>query len=601
MLARHLPAALLLLLLACPRAGAVDPPAKLELQPGDHIAIIGNTLADRMQHDGWLETLLQHRFPKHQLRIRNLSFPGDELNRRPRSENFGSPTQWLTKEQTDVVFAFFGYNESLSGAAGLDNFRRELAGFIDETLKQKYNGKAAPRLVLFSPIAHENLHSPHLPDGSENNARLALYTQAMAAVAAEKHVPFVDLFAPTQALYAQAKQPLTMNGVHLTPEGDRQLALVIDRALFGEPAVKDTAPLEKLRQAVVDKDFYWFSRYRTVDGYNVFGGRSSLAWHGQSNADVMKREMEIFDAMTANRDQRVWAVAQGGDLTVNDQNTPPLLEVKSNIAGPLPGGKFPFLGGQDAIAKMHVAKGMQVNLFASEEQFPELIKPVQMAVDTDGRLWAATWPTYPHWNPKEPMRDKLVILPDDDGDGKADRLIVFADQLNSVTGFEFWGGGVLVAAAPRSCFSRTPTATTGPTSKSACSKASRPKTPTTRPTRWSSAPTAGCTSRTASSTSTIAKRRPRRSAPPNRACSASTRGPSSSIFISPSGPTRMATCSTSGAFSSPATARAARATTSTSATAPTPPSPGIRSACGPFRPPAFCRAATFRRRTTATF
>ena len=28
----------------------------IEIKPGDHIAIIGNTLADRMQHDGWLET-----------------------------------------------------------------------------------------------------------------------------------------------------------------------------------------------------------------------------------------------------------------------------------------------------------------------------------------------------------------------------------------------------------------------------------------------------------------------------------------------------------------------------------------------------------------
>ncbi len=35
----------------------------IEIKPGDHIAIIGNTLADRMQHDGWLETLLQARFP----------------------------------------------------------------------------------------------------------------------------------------------------------------------------------------------------------------------------------------------------------------------------------------------------------------------------------------------------------------------------------------------------------------------------------------------------------------------------------------------------------------------------------------------------------
>ena len=54
--------------------------ARSPFRKGDHICIIGNTLADRMQHDGWLETYLQARFPEHDLVIRNLGFSGDELN-----------------------------------------------------------------------------------------------------------------------------------------------------------------------------------------------------------------------------------------------------------------------------------------------------------------------------------------------------------------------------------------------------------------------------------------------------------------------------------------------------------------------------------------
>ena len=42
---------------------------------------------------------------------------------------------------------------------------------------------------------------------------------------------------------------------------------------------------------------------------------------------------------------------------------------------------------------MTVGKGLKVNLFASEKEFPELVKPVQMAFDTKGRLWVAAWPT----------------------------------------------------------------------------------------------------------------------------------------------------------------------------------------------------------------
>src|SRR5262249_39888774 len=130
-------------------ADEAKPATKLVLQPGDHIAIIGNTLADRMQHDGWLETLIYSRFPKHNLVFRNLGFSGDELTLRLRSASFGTPDEWLTRVQADVVFAFFGYNESFAGKAGLDKFKKDLTDFIQHTLKQKYNGKSAPRLVLF--------------------------------------------------------------------------------------------------------------------------------------------------------------------------------------------------------------------------------------------------------------------------------------------------------------------------------------------------------------------------------------------------------------------------------------------------------------------
>ncbi|MCE9629516.1 MAG: HEAT repeat domain-containing protein [Planctomycetia bacterium] len=436
---------------AAPATFAVDP--ALTLEKGDHIAIIGNTLADRMQHSGWLETYVHALHPDLDLVFRNLGFSGDELKNRVREDNFGTPDQWLEKVQASVVFCFFGFNEAWRGPAGLDGFKKDLADTIDGMRAQKYDGRSAPRLVFFSPIAHEDLKSPHLPDGSANNTNLALYTAAMQEVCQAKGVAFIDLFAATKELYAKAAKPLTMNGIHLLEHGDRAVAEVIVKDLFGaaKPAADEPA-VERLRQAILDRNYYWFSRYRVVDGYNVFGGRSKLAWFGQSNADVMMREMEIFDVMTANRDARVWAVAKGGDLVVKDDNIPAELEVKTNIPGKLEGGKHEYLGGKEAIGKMKIAEGMEANLFASEEMFPELANPVQMAVDTDGRIFASVWPSYPHWNPTEPRRDRIVCLPDDDGDGVADRCVTFADELNSVTGFEFWGGGMLVAALPEIWF-----------------------------------------------------------------------------------------------------------------------------------------------------
>ncbi len=438
-------------LLLIPLAVRSQSGPSLTLNHGDHIAIMGNGLADRFQHDGWLETFLHAQFPDRELSIRNLGFTGDELTQRLRCENFGSPNDWLARVKADVIFAFFGYNESFAGEPGLDKFKQDLGKFITDTTQSNYNGKSPARLVLFSPIAHENLHDPNLPDGAASNLNLKLYTQAMAEVARENKVHFVDLFALSSDACSKSSKPLTIDGVHLSEWGDSLLAPAIVQTLFPDAprAKRSASALEKLRAAVLDKDFYWFNRYRTVDGYNVYGGRSQLKYVDDvRNWDVLQREMEVLDVMTANRDLRIWAVAKGKDLKVDDSNTPAQLPVKSNKPGPGPHGEYTFLDPDQAIKHMKTAPGLKVNVFASEKQFPELAKPVQMAFDTQGRLWVAAWPSYPHWKPKDEMNDKLLVFEDTNGDGKADKCTVFADHLHCPTGFELYNGGVLLAQAP---------------------------------------------------------------------------------------------------------------------------------------------------------
>ncbi len=462
--------------------------ATFELRERDHISIIGNTLAERLQYDGWVETMLHARFPKHDLVVRNLGFSGDEIATRLRSKNFGTPDEWLsgraepiggyqenrfqgTNTRADVVFALFGYNESFAGKDGLEAFRQQLADWITHTLAQRYNGKTAPRLVIFSPIAHEDLRNPDLPDGRENNQRLELYTRAMADIAAAHGVLFVDLFTPSAQLYKTSKTPLTMQGVHLNTEGHRQIAQVIDRALFGDPVRHHEPYLDRLRQAVVDKNVHWFHRYRVTDGYSTYGDRAFLSFvRGNprnvnekvlstvakddvlpTNYDVLQRELPVLDVMTANRDRHIWAVARGAgqksDPKVDDSDTPPFIDAKTNVPrAPV------FLTGEESVKQMTVGAGLKVELFASEKEFPELVNPVQMAFDTRGRLWVAVWKNYPHWQPKTPMDDKLLILEDTDGDGKADKRTIFAGDLNNPTGFEFYNGGVILAQQPNVVF-----------------------------------------------------------------------------------------------------------------------------------------------------
>jgi hypothetical protein len=433
---------------------AAQEPALLE--KGDHICLIGNTLGERMQHDGWLETIFQSRLPQDQFTFRNLSVSADEVALRTRIDGFGTPDEWLTREKADVVFAFFGYNESFGGEKNLPKFKKDLDGFVKDTLKQKYNAKSAPKIVLFSSIAQEKIADPNFPDNAANNKNIKMYSDATAEIAKANGVRFVDLYTPTLDLYGKSDKPLTIDCIHLNTEGDKALAQVIAGDLIpGSPSTPDQASQERLRQAVIDKDFYFFWRYRTNDGYNVYGGRSKIVYAGVSNREVLEREMEVLDKMAENRDARVWAIAGGKDLTVDDGNTPPFIPTPTNAPGPLAGGAYPYMSAEDAIKHMTLAPGLKVSLVASEEQFPDLEKPNQFTFDTKGRMWIAVTPSYPHWKPKDPMSDKVIIL--DLNDGKAVRETVFADHLDMPTGLELWKDGVIVAESPDILFMKDTT------------------------------------------------------------------------------------------------------------------------------------------------
>ncbi|PYM12243.1 MAG: dehydrogenase, partial [Verrucomicrobia bacterium] len=440
----------LIVLLVLLRANAFGAQV-LNLNKGDHICYLGNALADRMQHHGFLETLIYAKFPDHDLVFRNLAAAGDEVATWHRSENFGSRDDWLTKTKADVVLAFYGFNESFKGPEGLDKFKQDLDKLLKEIKAKDYSGKSAPRIALFSPIANETLNDPNLPDPTTNNANLKLYTAAMAEVAKANDVLFVDLFTVSQRLYAEAAKQghsLTFNTFLLTEAGDKALAPEIFQALFNEKA--PTGHLEKLRGSVLDKNEQWHARYRTVDGYNVYGGRSKLEFPSAgkespmiSNRQVMQEEMTQRDSMTANRDKRIWAAAKGKDLKAADANLPPVETLESNKID-----VSPYLDPEEAIKHMTVANGCKVNLFASEAQFPELVKPVQMAFDTKGRLWVAAWPNYPERTPTSKTGDSLLIFEDTNGDGKADKVTHFIDGLNCPTGFQFYKDGVLIMQAP---------------------------------------------------------------------------------------------------------------------------------------------------------
>ena len=431
------------LVTAAGRAAADEPP-RLELYKGDRVILIGNTLAERMQYFGHFETLLHSRFPDLELVVHDLGWSADELKLRPRSHGFNDHGHTLRDEKPDVLIAAFGFNESFAGPAGLPGFRKDLEDFIRESTTTKYNGRSAPRLVLLSPIAHEDLGDPHITDGKKNNEDIQLYSKAMAEVARKYKVLFVDLFTPSRRLYGEAQRPLTINGIHLSDEGYRKLAPALDEALFG-PRPKDVkADYEALRAEVNEKNEQFWYDYRAINGCYIYGGRKTPFGVVNFPAEFAK-----LRKMVANRERRVWAVARGEKVpaTIDDSDTGELVRVESNVKAD------PHLTSPDEAGKsFKLPEGYAINLFASEREFPDLKKPVAMTFDARGRLWVTTMPSYPMYLPGRPVDDKVLVFEDTDGDGKADKQAVFADGLHVPTGIELGDGGVYVSQQPNLMF-----------------------------------------------------------------------------------------------------------------------------------------------------
>lgn len=437
---------------------------------GEHIVLLGNGLGERFLDHPYFEADLQMRYPDKQLVVRNLCRVGDTPGFRPHPSrssqwafpgaerfhpqhqihagegNQPSPDQWLATVKADTILAFFGYNESFDGPGGLENFKGELDAFITHTLSQKYNGRGAPRLILVSPIAFEDLSAKRdLPDGKKENQNLALYSKAMAEIAAARKIEFIDLFGATSKLYPTLEKPFTRNGFLPNDDGYKLLGPVLVDLAFGNAPRKAAGNPVKILEAARDKDWFWFNDYRMLNGVHVDGRRFSP--FGPQNYPFETTKMR---AMTEMRDRALWAIANGRgfDLKRADAATPALPEVKTNFQPEKKSGPD-YKNGREALKSLTVPEGYKVELFASEEQFPNLANPVQMSFDNKGRLWVATMPSYPHYRPGDARpNDKILIYEDTNNDGRADKEIVFADKLHLPIGIEFGPEGVYVAQEP---------------------------------------------------------------------------------------------------------------------------------------------------------
>jgi lysophospholipase L1-like esterase len=230
--------ALLALVLMVTQTQAADPP-KLELKNGDRIVYLGNTFVERDAAYGYLETMLTIRHPDINFTFRNLGWSGDTVWGDARAR-FGTRADGFKHLKEDVfalkptiILVAYGMNESFAGEAGLKEFEEGLNTLLDTLAETK------AKIVLISPIPHEN-YDPTLPDSAKHNADLKLYCQAIAKVATEREILFINYRAKADAPGYQPRLPgqsiPTDDGIHPTELGYSMLVPSIANVAFKYPS-----------------------------------------------------------------------------------------------------------------------------------------------------------------------------------------------------------------------------------------------------------------------------------------------------------------------------------------------------------------------------
>ncbi len=225
-----------------------DEPPKFELKDGDRIVLVGDTLIERDQRYGYLETLLSIANPDKNLVFRNLGWSGDTVTGVSRSgfdppaAGFEQLKQQILAVKPTVVVVGYGMADSFAGEAGLPAFEQDMNRLLNIIATTK------ARVVLLSPIAHCNM-GPPLPDPASHNRDLALYRDAIKRVAEQRSATFIDLLALTTEfnriiapdieelkkitdLPKKERHPLldilpSDNGIHLTELGYSNVATFI--------------------------------------------------------------------------------------------------------------------------------------------------------------------------------------------------------------------------------------------------------------------------------------------------------------------------------------------------------------------------------------
>ncbi|MDR8393643.1 ThuA domain-containing protein [Aliifodinibius sp. S!AR15-10] len=194
-----------------------------------------------------------------------------------------------------------------------------------------------------------------------------------------------------------------------------------------------------------DEPWTWIRTHGNGRVFYTAYGHDERTWSNEGFHELVKAGIvwSVGDQVRQNWEQFEETIPQ---LTYEDRETIP----NYRQVDPAPKYQLP-LSPEESKKLTQVPVGYELELFASE---PDIINPIDMTWDAQGRLWVIETVDYPNTVREEDGTgdDKIKILEDTDGDGKADKTTVFAENLNIPTSLALVNGGVVVSQAPHFLF-----------------------------------------------------------------------------------------------------------------------------------------------------
>lgn len=212
-----------------------------------------------------------------------------------------------------------------------------------------------------------------------------------------------------------------------------------------------------------DEPYTWIRTHEQGRVFYTAWGHDERTWSNPGFLDLLERGIRWAAGQDVQSELASRTIRNSFKYEVLDVPFPPPHEQRleyEKTVGPMDRGannpryykKQLPLNAEAAIDRMILPAGFHVELFASE---PDIVNPIAMNWDDQGRLWVIESMEYPYprdfW-PDGGGKDQIKILEDTNGDGRADKITVFAEGLNIPTSLTFSDGGIIVHQAPETLF-----------------------------------------------------------------------------------------------------------------------------------------------------